>query len=193
MHATAQPSPARPAASTIKTSAGRYFDLLQPHSSPVGIEEIAHALSQICRFTGHTRTHYSVAQHSWLVSWVVPAEYAMAGLMHDAAEALVGDVSSPLKRELTRYKDIERNVEHALWARFGLEQLRWDGDTRRAVKQADLVLLKTEQRDLMPVDDVVWSHLEGVQPLPWTIEPLPASMAKALFLRRFEQLGGVRS
>lgn len=185
-------APARPAPSTIKTAAGRYFDLLQPHGSPIDIDEIAHALSQICRFTGHTRTHYSVAQHSVLVSYVVADEYALAALMHDAAEALVGDVSSPLKRELPRYKDIERNVEHALWVRFNLEQLRWDGDARRAIKQADLVLLKTEQRDLMPRDDVVWSHLEGVEPLPWSIEPWSAWMAKRLFLWRFEQLGGGR-
>jgi uncharacterized protein len=175
--------------SDIQTAAGRYFDLLLPHTNVIGIDEIAHALAHICRFTGHTRTHYSVAQHSWLVSWLVPDEFAMHGLLHDAAEAFVGDVSSPLKRQLRDYKAIESRVEHAVMVRFGL----WGPDAHAAVKQADLVALVTEQRDLMPPrGDGDWSSLDGIEPLPWTIEPLPSFVAKALFLRRFEQLGGVR-
>jgi hypothetical protein len=176
---------------TILTAAGREFDLLQPHRSEFGIDEIAHALSQICRFTGHTRTHYSVAQHSVLVSYVVPDEHAMAGLMHDAAEAFVNDLASPLKHQLSRYKDIERGVEHAVMARFGLDQLRWQSDARAAVAWADRLVTLTELRDLLPSASVL-AGMDGAEVLPWTIEPLPASLAKSLFLRRFEQLGGVR-
>ncbi|MEN9628609.1 MAG: hypothetical protein RJA10_1836 [Pseudomonadota bacterium] len=176
----------------IQTAAGRYFDLLRPGDNDFGIEEIAHALSHICRFTGHTRQHYSVAQHSWLVSWLVPAEFALHGLLHDAAEAFVGDVSSPLKRQLPVYKVIECDIENTVLGRFGLWG-RCSPDSHRAVKQADLVALVTEQRDLMPPrGDGDWSNVDGIEPLPWTIEPLPSFMAKALFLRRFEQLGGVR-
>lgn len=175
----------------IQTAAGRYFDLLRPNDNHFGIEEIAHALSHICRFTGHTREHYSVAQHSWLVSWLVPAQFALHGLLHDAAEAFVGDVSSPLKRQMPTYQWIEQGVESAVLNRFGL--YGWPDDSYRAVKQADLVALVTEQRDLMPPrGDGDWSNVDGIEPLPWTIEPLPSFMAKALFLRRFEQLGGVR-
>lgn len=175
--------------SDIQTAAGRYFDLLQPHTNQIGIDEIAHALANICRFTGHTRVHYSVAQHSVLVSYLVPDQFAMHGLLHDAAEAFVGDVSSPLKRQLRDYKSIESRVEHAVLSRFGL----WGPDARAEVKHADLVALVTEQRDLMPPrGDGDWSSLDGIEPLPWTIEPLPNFVAKALFLRRFEQLGGVR-
>lgn len=174
---------------TIITAAGRYFDLLEPQTSRFGIDEIAHALAHICRFTGHTRVHYSVAQHSVLVSYLVPDEFAMHGLLHDAAEAFVGDVSSPLKQLLRDYKSIESRVEHAVLARFGL----WGPDARAAVKHADLVMLATEQRDLMPPrGKAEWSCLEGIEPLPWTLEPLPSFVAKALFLRRFEQLGGER-
>jgi uncharacterized protein len=178
--------------SDIQTAAGRYFDLLAPQDNVFGIEEIAHALSNMCRFTGHTRVHYSVAQHSWLVSWLVPAEFAMHGLLHDAAEAFVGDVSSPLKRQLPMYKMIEGDIERTVFARFGIWGL-CNRDSHQAVKHADLVALVTEQRDLMPPrGDGDWSALDGIEPLPWTIEPLPSFMAKALFLRRFEQLGGVR-
>jgi uncharacterized protein len=180
----------------IQTAAGRYFDLLEPQDNVFGIEEIAHSLSNICRFTGHTRVHYSVAQHSWLVSWLVPAQFAMHGLLHDAAEAFVGDMSSPLKRQLPAYRIIERDIESAVFERFQL----WahlpglvNPESHQAVKHADLVALVTEQRDLMPPrGDGDWSNVDGIEPLPWTIEPLPSFMAKALFLKRFEQLGGVR-
>lgn len=175
---------------TILTAAGRYFDLLRPQASSFGIEEMAHALANICRFTGHTRTHYSVAQHCVLVSYVVQDEWALHGLMHEAAEPFIGDVSGPLKAQLPEYKRIEINIEAAVFQRFGL---LWPDAAVAAVKHADQVLLVTEQRDLMPPrGDGDWSSVDGIEPLPWTIEPLPSFVAKALFLRRFEQLGGVR-
>lgn len=173
---------------TIRTNAGRSFNLLQPHTTPFGIEEIAHALSHLCRFTGHTHELYTVAQHSVLVSYVVPDEFALHGLMHDAAEAFLGDVSSPLKALVRPYKDIERTVQHAIEARFGLPPLTWTSAASQAVKHADRVLLVTEQRDLMPPGDGRERDWPDVEPLPWKIEPLQPFMARALFLRRYRQL-----
>lgn len=175
---------------TIQTAAGRYFNFLQPHVSEIGIEEIAHALSHICRFTGHTRVHYSVAQHSWLASYLVPEEFAYDALMHDAAEALIGDVAKPLKAQLLEYQEIEHGLERWLMRRFRLID---SPEACAAVKHADLVLLITERRDLMPEQDQVCAtERPGIEPLPWRIEPLPSWLAKKLFLRRFAQLGGVR-
>lgn len=168
---------------TIMLASGRYFDLEDPESCDFGINDIAHALAHICRYTGHCRTFYSVAQHSVLVSRAVPEEHAFAGLMHDAAEAFIGDVSKPLKVLLPDYKHIEDRIESAVFARFGLP-----AELPPCVKEADRVLLRTEQRDLMGADGHEWSFTEGAAPLPERIEPMPPSEAKWLFLTRYAAL-----
>lgn len=171
---------------TICTVSGHYFDFKNPHSCNIAIEDIAHGLSNICRFTGHTRRHYSVAQHSVMVSDILPPHLQLAGLLHDAAEAYIGDVSSPLKRMLPDYKLIEMRVEEAIFNRFNvLHEMRVH---KAAIKQADLVLLATEKRDLMPLTGESWDMLGGVHPLERVITPWCPNHAKAVFLGRYKQL-----
>ncbi|WP_253191675.1 metal-dependent phosphohydrolase [Burkholderia cenocepacia] len=176
----------------ILTASGRYFDFLSPDPDSIVIEDIATALSRICRFTGHTKQFYSVAQHSVLVSYLVPQEFALQGLLHDASEAYLGDVSSPLKQLLPDYKAIEQRVERAI-----LERFRLPFPLHPSIKEADLRALVTERRDFMPepidryrvTDSVAWSWTEGIAatgavPLP-TFNP---AVARTVFLARYEEL-----
>lgn len=121
-----------------------------------------------------------------LVSKIVPQKDALAGLLHDAAEAFLGDVTRPLKQLLPDYKAIEQRVQAAVLARFGLDGLP------ASVKEADLILLATEQRDLMPPHDDEWHILQGVTPLTLRIAPLDPSNAKEAFLDRYFEIIGER-
>lgn len=170
---------------TILTIRGEYFDFTNPEDSEFGIEDIAHALSHICRFCGHTKRFYSVAQHSVIVSQIVAPEYALEGLLHDASEAFLGDVSSPLKSLLPEYKSLEHRIEPVVAARLGAS---WP--MSQEVKRGDLVALVTEQRDLMnrTKHNELWTVTEGVEPLPGKIHPWFSWYAKWRFLRRYREL-----
>src|SRR5258708_302056 len=81
----------------MQTYTGRAYWPADPRAEDVCIEDIAHALSLLCRYTGHCKRFYSVAEHSILISQVVPPEYAFFGLMHDAQEAYINDLARPIK------------------------------------------------------------------------------------------------
>lgn len=171
---------------TIQIYSGTYFNFLEPWTTPITIEDVAHALSNICRFGGHTRSFYSVAQHSVYVSRIVPRKFAMHGLLHDAPEAVLGDIPSPLKQLLPDYKRIEKDAEVAILYHFGLEDSDWHAE----VKKADLILLATEQRDLMkPIEDnMAWDAVKYVERLPDRITPLLPEDAKKMFLAEYEKI-----
>lgn len=162
---------------------GRYFNFEDPDSCEFDIEDIAHALSNICRFTGHCKEFYSVAQHSVLVSYVVHPQFAFQGLLHDAPEGLIGDVSKPLKNLLPDYEEIETRVTKSVHKRLGIPEI-----LHPSVKLADLILLRTEQRDLMNANDHTWHYTKDLEPLSDTIIPLPPKEAKKLFLDRYKEL-----
>lgn len=167
----------------ILTSAGRFFHFDSPCIGREDIHEIAHALSNICRFTGHCREFYSVAQHSVLVSRLVPQDIALAGLLHDAAEAYVGDMSGPLKRQLPQYKAIEQRIEAVIAKCWDVEL----HDPR--IKEADKVAVMTEKRDLLPKTGAgSWAWLEGVQPAPGRIVSWSPELARVLFLDRYREI-----
>ena len=148
-------------------------------------EVIAHALSNLCRFTGHVKDFYSVAQHCVVVSRLVPPELALTGLLHDAAEAFTGDVNKPLKDLLgDRFKHIEENVECAIAGRFGLEF-----PFPPEIKQADLVAFSTEVRDVAPSSNR-YPHEVSYDPLPDPIYAWGPHTARREWMNRFVELGG---
>lgn len=167
---------------TILLASGVYFDFLDPESCSFEIEDIAHGLSHICRFAGHCREFYSVAQHSVYVSQIVPPEHAFAGLMHDAAEAYVGDIAKPLKDLLPEYRVIEDRVEVALLARHGLTL-----PLHPSIKEADIVMLATEQVALMRNRDD-WEYTRGRKPADIDIQPMQPREARDFFLARYAEL-----
>ena len=167
----------------ILLHSGIEFDLMAPKPEMVDIADIAHALAHICRFTGHTSAFYSVAQHSVMASYRVPREHALAALMHDAAEAYIGDVAAPLKALLPDYRAIERRVELAVALKFDLPL-----EMPPEVKHADLVMLATEKRDFMPATAEHWPvELTHKADERWII-PWEPKVARAEFLCRFREL-----
>ena len=167
----------------ILTRSGLYFDFLEPEKNEIRLRDIVHGLSNTCRFAGQTSEFYSVAQHSVMVSRIVPPADALAGLMHDAAEAFLGDVTRPLKQLLPDYREIEKRVELAIFTKLGIAL-----PMPETVKHADLVMLATEQRDLMAPHDDEWALIENVTPLPERIEPWSPFMARTMFMERLLEL-----
>jgi len=167
----------------ILTNSGLYFNFHQPEPSMVDIHDIAHGLSHVCRFAGQCNRFYSVAEHSVYVSQVLPPHLQLYGLLHDASEAYVGDVTAPLKRLLMNYKLIEDRAQKAILDRFGLLDI-----PRPEIKEADLRMLATEQLQLMPAHDDEWALIAGIKPYNKTIECMPPEQARGFFMRRFEEL-----
>lgn len=137
---------------TICTYLGHEFDVVNPENSVICIEDIAHALALQARFNGHTYAFYSVAQHSCLVTDNCNDEYSKIALLHDAPEAYLGDIPSPIKQLLGGYKELELRVSRALSHHFDLDLVH----IPKEVKEADKKVLAWEQRDLMNEKSRSW-------------------------------------
>lgn len=178
-----------PDAIYVSTYLGNRFYPLAPRIDDVAIEDIAHGLAFQCRFNGQTQHFYSVAQHSLMVAGLVPRRLALAALLHDAAEAYLGDMVKPLKALFPDFPRIETEVMAIIGHRFGIAE---PADfTDRQIKRADLIALATEKRDLMPRSSEAWESLAGIAPLPTRIEPLSPAAAKQRFLAEFDRLSGL--
>lgn len=166
----------------IETRSGKVFDFRDPASHDYDIHDIAYALSKMCRYSGHCKGLYTVAQHSVLASEYVEKGFELEALLHDATEAYLGEVTSPLKALLPEYKKIEAATHEAIAAKFGLPF-----PMNPQVKKVDVSLLATEKRDLMD-PSVVWDFLDGVPVYQRTIVAWSPDHAERLFLARFKAL-----
>lgn len=178
----------------IETFTGRTFAPLAPVWTDIQVEDIAHALENQCRFSGHVRSRYSVAEHSVRVSVLLGArgysrQIQLWGLLHDASEAYLVDLPTPLKAHDVFgriYRAAEAKLQKAVCRRFSLPEKE-----PAAVRVADRVLLATEVRDLMHGDRPYWRKIMA-RPLPERIRPWGAGVGEWEFLRRFRELGGAK-
>jgi hypothetical protein len=131
----------------IQTFTGRQYWPLDPHPSDVCIEDIAHHLSMLCRFTGACKRFYSVAEHSVHVSYLVPPELALHGLLHDASEAYCNDIARPVKRNIQGYAEIEALNDDAIRDAFSVPAPTLGA--LAVVKFADNAILIAEQAAIM--------------------------------------------
>lgn len=171
----------RRSARWMQTYSGRQFFPLDPRAEDVDITDIAHALGHLCRYNGHVKRFYSVAQHCVLVSENVDPEHALWGLLHDAAEAYVGDMISPLKVDMPQFRRAEDRIIQAIAERFSMT-----GSIPEQVHEVDRRLRVDEARDLL-----------GEPPAPWvdhgaalgvSIEPWSPELAAKRYIERFMQL-----
>lgn len=172
----------RSAPSSIFTFGGGTIDPLNPNPEDITIESIAHALANQCRWTGHVKCFYSVAEHSVLVSKIEPT---LEALLHDGSEYALSDLARPVKHAPglgETYLECEARLERAIALRFGLS---WPWS--RATKKADDAMLCREAEYLVPHLGAIMPPAPPRTPIPrcWTPEE-----AEKAFLRRFEQLGG---
>jgi len=128
----------------IRTYTGKIFDVLNPDPDLICIEDIAHALSNLCRFGGHTRRFYSVAQHSFLCATHAPEPLKLTALLHDASEAYLVDVPSPIKQFLPVYQEMEDRLMQIIAKKFGFEY-----PLAKRVVEIDKMMLKREWKQLM--------------------------------------------
>jgi 5'-deoxynucleotidase YfbR-like HD superfamily hydrolase len=187
----------------IWTFTGRKF-FFGDENPDITIIDIAHALSLICRWTGHVSRFYSVAEHCCRCSvyprtwedycnekqqnkWKEPT-FALRKLLHDSPEAYITDLNKPVKMVIggkdSPYEQLDLKISIAIWKKYGLGPM--SEAEARSVKEADLAMAMTEARDLLSQISV--THYEGARPLRNPIKPWHSDDAENAFLDRFKEL-----
>lgn len=173
---------------------GKFWPL-EPHRGAIDLHDIAHSLSLLCRYAGHIDRFYSVAQHSIMVSLLVPAKDALWGLMHDASEAYLLDIPAPLKKmdALRPYREAEAKLMRAIALTFHMES-----EQPESIHEADLKARRVEAEELMspPVDN--WTsnlpeYSANDRILFKRIANMGMYQAEKAFLARYEEITGCKT
>lgn len=189
----------------IWTRGGRRISLTDPRPEDMDPEMVAHSLARICRWTGHVNDEpYSVAQHCIIASLMAEPEHALAALAHDAPEAIVGDVSSPMKGKARdewsyTHDTTEAAVAWAMGDRFGVQI----AELPEHVRTVDHVLARFEADNLVRVPAAELDAHFGPLPDGWEdmlrrlpsdmwrlLQPLRAKCAADVWMSRYRELGG---
>ena len=173
----------------VETRSGKRVSVTDPQPHQFDIKDIAYALSNTCRFNGHCSGFYSVAEHSVAVALRLPRNLRLAGLLHDATEAYLGDIPSPIKQYLADYRQLEATFEAAIVRKFDLELTANDW---QQVKEADIDALFTEAHFLIPSKGSDWAYFQGpvVHKVNYDLKPvcLPPQHAFQLFMGLYYDL-----
>lgn len=167
----------------LGSNSGCKIELLNPDPSQFNLEDIATGLSRIARFNGQTKARYSVAEHSMNVAALVPEHLKLQALLHDATEAYICDVPSPLKAILGEtYRAVERKIAIAIGTAFGVELV----NLNQSVKDADMLMLITEHHLLQdkPIDWEWDADMMRLPMIPYMAESEGA--ARYAFLKQVE-------
>lgn len=170
----------------IQTYSGIQFYPLKPELDKLNIIDIAHALSLVGRYNGHINHHYSIAQHSVLISRTFDDPIlAKWGLLHDAPEAYICDIPRPIKPLLIGYKELEETYER-------LVAEKWDlpFPIPKEVMKHDMQILSTEMHSMMTCNKNTEAFLQGISPLDVEIEKLQPVEAEVMFLQHYIKLFG---
>lgn len=170
----------------IQTFSGRRFYPFDPRPEDVFIEDIAHSLSQLCRYAGHCNEFYSVAQHSIYISFMCDSADALWGLLHDAAEAFIADMPRPVKihPDMVMYRETDHSITQAICQCFGLPELQ-----PSSVTKADKEIVASERATLLKSTGEQWEGYERNEETRMIkIFPWPPRTAEAKFLARFRDL-----
>lgn len=167
----------------MQTYTGKQFYPLAPLVEDIDPVDIAHSLAMQCRYNGHCKDFYSVAEHCVLMSHFVPEEYALHALLHDATEAYIGDMVRPLKRHMPDFTAVEDKLMPVIAERFGIV-----GDIMvDVVREADNRILLDERERLFDGTPAAWS-IEGLVPLGVPIACWKPQSAEQAYAMRLEQL-----
>lgn len=166
----------------IQLRSGRAYSLTDPDTRVLSLDDIAESLAKQCRFTGHCKGFYSVAEHSFWCSVVAPRELKWECFWHDAAEAIVGDCGAPLKGMLPEYRAIEADHDTAVRYMLGLPATKSAG-----CHEIDMRMCATEKEQIMEPSERLWG-LEHLEPFDIELQCNEWESAKSVFLTRAHAL-----
>lgn len=172
----------------IATATGAEFDVLDPDPANVRLHDIAHALSRQCRYAGHCRQFYSVAEHCVHVARFLGRSHpqlGLAALLHDASEAYLVDIPRPIKKAMPQYRDIEDRLMMAIGERYGFT---WPMDAR-IVEIDNRILLDEVEQNMNPPPNIPWG-IPG-EPLGITLQFWTPNIAQSWFIGEFYRHGGM--
>lgn len=179
----------------LNTCSNRTIDVLYPKPGDISIDDIAAGLSKICRWNGQIPEFLSVAQHSLMAAALVPDQFKMMALLHDATEAYICDLPKPFKEKMELYKIVEANLSKAIYMRFNVNTLK-----SRCVEEADHILLEAEARYFSKSVDIPLFKVEtpgitcaaAMKLIDQTLGAPPAKIEK-LFVNTFKMLSRRRA